>query len=80
MTGDPCPLTPRELDALRAMASTGGGKLAARRIGVRPCTLKNHLNAINHKLGTFSTTQAAVYAVERNWLTNVTIDGEGERT
>ena len=80
MTGNPCPLTPRELDALRAMASTGGGKLAARRMGITENTLKNHLNTVHHKLGTLSTVQAAVYAVERNWLTNVTIDGEGERT
>ena len=80
MAASACPLTPRELDALRAMASTGGGKLAARRMGITENTLKNHLNTVHHKLGTLSTVQAAVYAVERNWLTNVTIDGEGETT
>jgi DNA-binding CsgD family transcriptional regulator len=73
----PCPLTPRELAALRAVAATGGGKLAARHLGMTPNTLKNHLNTIHHKLGTFSTVQAAVYAVERNWITNVTTGADG---
>ena len=72
-----CPLTPRELAALRAVAATGGGKLAARALGCTEHTLKNHLNTIHHKLGTFSTTQAAVWAVERNWITGVTIDADG---
>jgi two-component system, NarL family, response regulator DesR len=76
-TSTPCPLTPRELAALRAVAGTGGGKLAARKMGITENTLKNHLNTIHHKLGTGSTAQAAVYAVERNWLKNVTLDANG---
>ena len=74
---NPCPLRPSELRALRAVASTGGNKLAARQIGITESTLKNQLNAVHHKLGTLSTVQAAVYAVERKWLTDITTDVGG---
>jgi DNA-binding CsgD family transcriptional regulator len=73
----PCPLTPRELAALRAVAATGGQKLAARQLGCSPHTIKNHIDTVNHKLDTGSTVTAAVWAVERGWLTNVTTDADG---
>lgn len=76
-TPTPCPLTPRELAALRAVAATGGNKLAARQLGCAQNTIKNHLNTVHHKLGTLSTVQAAAYAIERHWITNVTTGADG---
>lgn len=72
----PCPLTPRELAALRAVAATGIHKLAARQLGITESTMKNHVNSINRKLDTSTWGQAAVMAVERKWLVNVTIDAD----
>lgn len=60
------PLTPRELDALVALAATGSRKDAARRLGLRECSVRNHLNHVYAKLGV----QRAIEAyVALGWLT-----------
>jgi DNA-binding NarL/FixJ family response regulator len=74
----PCPLTRAELAALRAVVVTGGRKLAARQLGCAESTVKNHLCEVHQKLGVTSTVLAAVHAVERGWLANVTLEADGE--
>lgn len=77
MATEQCPLTPRELAALRAVASTGGQKVAAQQLGISESTVKNHLATIHHKLGTYKWGQAAVFCVERGWLVDVTTGTDG---
>jgi DNA-binding NarL/FixJ family response regulator len=77
-TPTPCPLTRAELAALRAVVVTGGRKLAARQLRCSPHTIKNQIDAVNRKLATSSTVTAAAYAIERKWLTNVTLEADGE--
>jgi DNA-binding NarL/FixJ family response regulator len=77
-TPTPCPLTRAELAALRAVVIAGGRKLAARQLGCAESTVKNHMFEVHQKLGVTSTVLAAAYAIERKWLTNVTLEADGE--
>jgi DNA-binding CsgD family transcriptional regulator len=55
-------LTARELDVLRLLATDGGGnKELARRLGIRPETVKARLQEASRKLGVSTRTQAALW-------------------
>jgi DNA-binding NarL/FixJ family response regulator len=69
-------LTPRQLTALEAAARCGSYKAAAADLGCAIQTVKTHVSDAIKRLGVFSCTSAAVYAVERGWIRNVTIDLE----
>jgi DNA-binding NarL/FixJ family response regulator len=62
------PLTPRELEVLRAMADGLSNKLIARQLGISEHTVKFHANAILGKLGAQSRTEAVVRATRAGLL------------
>ena len=59
----PEPLTPRETDVLRLLASGLSNKEIASQLGLSDRTVKHHVSNILGKLGVLSRTQAAVCAV-----------------
>lgn len=63
------PLTPREQDVLRLLATGETNKAIARRLGITDHTVKFHLNAIMTKLGAQSRTDAVARAVRAGVLT-----------
>ena len=52
-------LSRRELEVLRTFAQSDSTEDAARRLGISPNTVRNHLERIRHKLGVKTTIQAA---------------------
>jgi DNA-binding NarL/FixJ family response regulator len=62
------PLTPRELDVLRAMADGLSNKLIARTLEISEHTVKYHVNAILGKLNAQSRTDAVVRATRAGIL------------
>jgi two-component system, NarL family, nitrate/nitrite response regulator NarL len=63
------PLTPREQEVLRLLATGETNKAIARRLGITDHTVKFHLNAIMTKLGAQSRTDAVARAVRSGVLT-----------
>jgi DNA-binding NarL/FixJ family response regulator len=63
------PLTPREQEVLRLLATGETNKAIARRLGITDHTVKFHLNAIMTKLGAQSRTDAVARAVRAGVLT-----------
>lgn len=63
------PLTPREQDVLRLLATGETNKAIARRLGITDHTVKFHLNSIMTKLGAQSRTDAVARAVRAGVLT-----------
>lgn len=57
-------LTPREREVLDALASGGTNKEIALALGIKPGTVKTHVERLIGKLGVRDRTQAAVIAVE----------------
>jgi DNA-binding NarL/FixJ family response regulator len=58
------PLSPREQEILRLVATGSSNKEVARALGVAESTVKIHVQHILRKLGLSSRVQAAVYAAE----------------
>ena len=58
------PLTPREIEVLRLLAAGRSNREIATALSVTDQTVKSHVSHILGKLGVFSRTQAALYAVE----------------
>jgi PAS domain S-box-containing protein len=56
------PLTPRETEVLRLLASGANTKIAAQRLGVSPSTIRNHVQNMFMKLGVHSRLEAVAYA------------------
>jgi len=56
------PLTPRETEVLRLLASGANTKVAAQRLGVSPSTVRNHVQNMFMKLGVHSRLEAVAYA------------------
>jgi putative nucleotidyltransferase with HDIG domain len=63
-----CPLTARELEVLRQLASGKVYKQVASALGVSASTVRNHAHNAYRKLGVADRTQAIVLASERGWL------------
>jgi DNA-binding NarL/FixJ family response regulator len=62
------PLTPRELDILRHVASGLKNREVGELLEVSEQTIKNHLSSILHKLGVPNRTHAVTFAVRQGWL------------
>jgi DNA-binding NarL/FixJ family response regulator len=62
------PLTPRELDMLRAAARGLGNKQIAAELGVSSRTVQTHLTRVFGKLGVSSRTEAVLEAIKRGWV------------
>jgi DNA-binding NarL/FixJ family response regulator len=56
-------LTARELEVLRALATGASNEAIARRLGISPKTLRNHVSNTYHKLGIHDRAQAVIVAV-----------------
>lgn len=56
------PLTPRELEVLRLLATGANTRSAAERLGVSPATVRNHVQNLLGKLGVHSRLQAVAHA------------------
>ncbi len=62
------PLSPRESEILRLVATGSSNKEVARALGVAESTVKIHVQHILRKLGLSSRVQAAVYAAEHGLM------------
>lgn len=62
------PLTEREREILRLVATGVANKEVARRLGISPNTVKVHLRNIFTKLGAESRTEATMIAVREGWV------------
>ena len=74
------PLSVRELEILRFVATGRRNREIASDLGISPQTVKNHLTAILHKLGVPNRTRAVTYAVRQGWLPLGEAAGEDSRT
>ncbi|MGB9593031.1 MAG: response regulator transcription factor, partial [Anaerolineae bacterium] len=63
----PEPLTDREMEVLRLVATGASNKEIARRLCISVRTVQVHLSNIYGKLGVRSRTEAALYAIRRGW-------------
>jgi two-component system response regulator DesR len=68
LTERPCPLTPRELDVLRAARSGASVTAIAAAVHLAPGTVRNYLSAAITKLGATSRHTAARTAWEQGWI------------
>ncbi len=62
------PLTEREMQTLRAVASGETNKGIARQLGITERTVKAHLTSVYNKLGVDSRAAAIAVAAQRGWL------------
>jgi putative nucleotidyltransferase with HDIG domain len=65
---EPCPLSPREADVLRSLASGKVYKQIASDLGLSTSTIRTHLHNMYRKLGAADRAQAVLIATERGWL------------
>ncbi|MFN2118661.1 MAG: response regulator [Candidatus Promineifilaceae bacterium] len=66
--GSESSLTPREMEILELICLGVSNKDISRRLGISYQTVKNHVTAIFRKLGVNDRTQAALYALKREWF------------
>jgi PAS domain S-box-containing protein len=62
------PLTRREREVLRLLATGANTRVAAERLGVSPATIRNHVQNLLGKLGVHSRLQAVAYATAHGLL------------
>ena len=66
--GRPCPLSSRELEVLRGLASGKVAKQIALDLEVTVSTVRNHLHRIYGKIGTNDRAQAVLTAARQGWI------------
>jgi putative nucleotidyltransferase with HDIG domain len=65
---DAGPLSERELEVIRLLASGMAYKQIAAELGLSPSTVRSHLHRIYRRLGVSGGTQAVLVSTERGWL------------
>jgi putative nucleotidyltransferase with HDIG domain len=70
---EPCPLTPRQLELIRALAQGRQYKEIAHDLGISPSTIRSHLHFAYERLGVADRAQAVLIAVSRGWIGPVAI-------
>jgi putative nucleotidyltransferase with HDIG domain len=65
---DPCPLSDRELEVLKRLASGKVYKQIASELSLSTSTVRTHLHNIYGKLGAVDRAQAVLVATERGWI------------
>jgi putative nucleotidyltransferase with HDIG domain len=65
---DPCPLSERELEVLKRLASGRVYKQIASELSLSTSTVRTHLHNIYGKLGAVDRAQAVLVATERGWI------------
>jgi DNA-binding NarL/FixJ family response regulator len=68
---EPCPLTPRELEILQAVAEGHTNARIGRQLWVTEQTVKFHLSNIYRKIGVSNRTEASRHALINGWLAGV---------
>ena len=68
LAAERCPLTDRELDALRFSRSTLGVAEIAQQLHLAPGTVRNYLSAAMTKLNASSRHEAAEIAWQHGWI------------
>ena len=66
--GEPCPLSRREVDALRGLAEGKVYKEIAAEMGLSASTVRTHLHNVYRKIGAADRAQAVLVARERGWI------------
>lgn len=66
--GEPCPLSKREIDALRGLAEGNVYKEIAAEMGLSASTVRTHLHNVYRKIGAADRAQAVLVARERGWI------------
>ena len=65
---EPCPLSARELDALRGLAEGKVYKEIATEMGLSASTVRTHLHNVYRKVGASDRAQAVLVARDRGWI------------
>ncbi len=65
---DPCPLSDREVDALRGLADGKVYKQIAQELSLSASTIRTHLHNVYRKIGAVDRAQAVLIAHEHGWL------------
>jgi putative nucleotidyltransferase with HDIG domain len=67
-TADPCPLSAREIDALRGLAEGKVYKQIAQELNLSVSTIRTHLHNVYRKIGAVDRAQAVLLARDRGWI------------
>jgi putative nucleotidyltransferase with HDIG domain len=65
---DPCPLSDREIDALRGLADGKVYKQIAQELSLSASTIRTHLHNVYRKVGAVDRAQAVLIAHDHGWL------------
>jgi putative nucleotidyltransferase with HDIG domain len=65
---DPCPLSVREIDALRGLAEGKVYKQIAQELSLSVSTIRTHLHNVYRKIGAVDRAQAVLIARDRGWI------------
>jgi putative nucleotidyltransferase with HDIG domain len=65
---EPCPLSEREVDALRGLAAGKVYKQIAQELSLSVSTIRTHLHNVYKKIGAVDRAQAVLIARERGWI------------
>jgi DNA-binding NarL/FixJ family response regulator len=65
---EPCPLSLREMDALRGLAEGKVYKQIAHELSLSVSTVRTHLHNVYRKVGAVDRAQAVLIARDRGWL------------
>jgi HD-like signal output (HDOD) protein/DNA-binding CsgD family transcriptional regulator len=67
-SSEPCPLSVREIDALRGLAEGKVYKQIAQELSLSVSTVRTHLHNVYRKIGAVDRAQAVLIARDRGWL------------
>jgi putative nucleotidyltransferase with HDIG domain len=67
-SAEPCPLSVREIDALRGLAEGKVYKQIAQELSLSVSTVRTHLHNVYRKIGAVDRAQAVLIARDRGWL------------
>jgi putative nucleotidyltransferase with HDIG domain len=67
-SSEPCPLSMREIDALRGLAEGKVYKQIAQELNLSVSTVRTHLHNVYRKIGAVDRAQAVLIARDRGWL------------
>ena len=65
---EPCPLSMREIEALRGLADGKVYKQIAQELSLSVSTVRTHLHNVYRKIGAVDRAQAVLIARDRGWL------------